>query len=86
MTTEAEATTPAILAPDDYNGCTDWWYYVVGVNVIPSGSVELTPGVFKKQPIIDWKNGPVNYQENSVLIEQHEEWKEKVNTVTDSLL
>jgi hypothetical protein len=35
---------------------------------------------------MDWKNGPVNYQENSVLIEQHEEWKEKVNTVTDSPL
>jgi hypothetical protein len=58
---------------DDYNGWADYWFHTVGVNVIPAGFIEVAPGQFKKQPIIEWKS----YQSISVSIDQHEEWKKQ---------
>lgn len=64
LTTEAE--TVGIPAPDDYNGWADYWFHVIGANVIPADSLN-------KRPIVEWKG----YQNISISEEQHRKWKDE---------
>lgn len=64
LTTEAE--TVGIPAPDDYNGWADYWFYVIGANVIPADGLN-------KRPIVEWKE----YQNKSISEEQYQKWKDQ---------
>lgn len=71
MTTESK--TVDIPASDDYNGWANWWFNVIGCNVIPAAPDDES----KMKPLVEWKNGPINYQDNPVSDEQHKEWMQK---------
>lgn len=50
------------------NEWADFWRDEIGVNVLPVNGVT-------KRPLVDWKYGPVNYQNESISDDQHDQCK-----------
>jgi hypothetical protein len=67
--------TQAIDIPpvEDYNLWSDFWYYTIGVNVIPAHTK-------KKKTFIDWKR----WQTEPIPEELHDRWK-KENRFADDM-
>ncbi len=66
------ASETETLPLDNHNEWAKWSNYKFGLNTIPNISIAKTPPKGLK-----WKNGPINFQEQSVPEDEFKEWIEK---------